>query len=277
MSISPRCPRAAAMRSCTPCSVAASPGTAKPPVCSATAFAARASRSLITTRAPAAANLRASARPIPAPAPVTTTPDPAIPSATVTFLPPCLDSRRLSCPGGPPLADQHARDLKQPVGPDRLGQELVRSPLQRHHRDRQPGIHKPQRVNKLEPGHPRHVHVGHDQIPLFRRGHPQRGRGVGRMRDVEPPSLAKNMHRIQCRLGIVLDYEDPPRQFVITYIPHVPSLRLLPIYPGYQGGCTPVAAPARGTATPSGPRTGSRSRGPPRSRCPGRGLAKRSG
>ena len=31
MSISPRCLRAAAMSSCTPCSVAASPGTAYPP------------------------------------------------------------------------------------------------------------------------------------------------------------------------------------------------------------------------------------------------------
>src|SRR5580693_5908678 len=77
MSISPRCPRAPAMSSRTPSSVATSPGAAYPPISSATAAAAAASRSLTTTRPPPAASLRARARPIPAPPPVTTTPDPS--------------------------------------------------------------------------------------------------------------------------------------------------------------------------------------------------------
>ncbi len=77
MSISPRWSRAAAMSSRTPCSVATSPGTAYPPISSATAAAASASRSLTTTRPPPAASLRAMARPIPAPPPVMTTPDPS--------------------------------------------------------------------------------------------------------------------------------------------------------------------------------------------------------
>src|SRR5580700_9299745 len=77
MSISPRCLRAPAMSSRTPSSVATSPGTAYPPISSATAAAAAASRSLTTTRPPPAASLRARARPIPAPPPVTTTPDPS--------------------------------------------------------------------------------------------------------------------------------------------------------------------------------------------------------
>src|SRR5271165_3851801 len=97
MSISPRCPRAAAIRSRTPCSVAASPGTGYPPTSSATAAAAPASRSLTTTRAPAAASARARARPIPAPAPVTTTPAPP----TVSIATPAgYPSRARLIPGG---------------------------------------------------------------------------------------------------------------------------------------------------------------------------------
>src|SRR5215469_2846141 len=76
MSISPRCPPAAASRSRTPCSVPASPGTARPPISTATTAAASGSRSLTTTRAPPAASLRAIARPIPPPPPVTTAPAP---------------------------------------------------------------------------------------------------------------------------------------------------------------------------------------------------------
>ena len=66
----------------SPCAVAASPGAGYPPISSATAVAASTFRSLTTTRAPAAASPRASARPIPEPAPVTTTPAPAISMAT---------------------------------------------------------------------------------------------------------------------------------------------------------------------------------------------------
>ncbi len=64
------------MSSSTPCSVPASPGTAKPPTSAATACAAVGLRSLTTTLAPSAASLRAIARPIPPPPPVTTTPAP---------------------------------------------------------------------------------------------------------------------------------------------------------------------------------------------------------
>jgi hypothetical protein len=76
MSISPRCSVAAEMRSRTPCSVPASPGTAKPPISAATAAAAPGSRSFTTTRPPPAANLRAIDRPIPPPPPVMTIPAP---------------------------------------------------------------------------------------------------------------------------------------------------------------------------------------------------------
>ena len=80
MSISLRYSRAAAMS--TSGSVAASPGAGYPPISAATAVAASTFRSLTTTRAPAAASPRASARPIPEPAPVTTTPAPLISTVT---------------------------------------------------------------------------------------------------------------------------------------------------------------------------------------------------
>ena len=77
MSISPRQSRAVAMSARTPSSLAASPGAGNPPISRATAVAASKFRSLTTTRPPAAASPRATARPIPAPAPVTTTPAPS--------------------------------------------------------------------------------------------------------------------------------------------------------------------------------------------------------
>ena len=55
----------------------ASPGKASPPQEPATNRAAAASMSFTTTRAPSAANRRASAAPMPLPAPVITTPAPA--------------------------------------------------------------------------------------------------------------------------------------------------------------------------------------------------------
>src|SRR5699024_2436458 len=71
-----RCAAASAMSAVTPSSLAASPGTASPPISVATASAAPASRSLTTTSAPASASLRAKVAPIPLPAPVTTVPVP---------------------------------------------------------------------------------------------------------------------------------------------------------------------------------------------------------
>src|SRR5215471_9375595 len=75
-SISPSTSLAAATSAATPSSLAASPGAAVPPHDCATCAEAPAFRSLTTTRAPSAANLRASAAPMPLPPPVTTTPAP---------------------------------------------------------------------------------------------------------------------------------------------------------------------------------------------------------
>src|SRR5699024_944160 len=71
-----RCAAASAMSAVTPSSLAASPGTANPPISVATDSAAPESRSLTTTSAPASARRRARAAPIPLPAPVTTAPVP---------------------------------------------------------------------------------------------------------------------------------------------------------------------------------------------------------
>ena len=65
------------IRLATPSSLAASPGSASPPQDVGHLRAAAASMSFTTTRAPSAANRRASAAPMPLPAPVITTPAPA--------------------------------------------------------------------------------------------------------------------------------------------------------------------------------------------------------
>ena len=79
---------AVSTRARTPSSEAQSPGTAVPPISSATACAASASRSLTTTRAPSAASRVASARPMPCPAPVTTAPRPSRPRGAGHQTPP---------------------------------------------------------------------------------------------------------------------------------------------------------------------------------------------
>ena len=90
---------------------------------------------------------------------------------------------------------------------EQRGGHLARR-VRAHHGDRQARRYLPQRAEQLQPGHARHVQVGDQQVPVLGRGQPERGRGIGGVRDLEPPPVGEHVHHEQRRFRVVFHHQD---------------------------------------------------------------------